>query len=269
MPAITIAPDMNTLCMGSTVNFTLTDTFQGPTPSYVWEVNSVASGFGTSFSYVPSNGDIVYCALSSDYLCRTSTIVPSNNVLLTVDTPVAPIVSINAYPGTSISKGQSDTLVAVVVNGGSDPLYQWYNGTTAIPGATSATHISTYATGSDSISCRVTRNDACMLSSFNGLILMVNDLGVATVSNNSSISLYPNPNSGTFTVKGNTGIVADEDVSVDVTDMVGQSVYKGLIRATNGAINELITMGSIASGNYILTLHSDHVNTVMHFVIEK
>ena len=269
MPAITIAPDMNTLCMGSTVNFTLTDTFQGPTPSYVWEVNSVASGFGTSFSYVPSNGDIVYCALSSDYLCRTSTIVPSNNVLLTVDTPVAPIVSINAYPGTSISKGQSDTLVAVVVNGGSDPLYQWYNGTTAIPGATSATHISTYATGSDSISCRVTRNDACMLSSFNGLILMVNDLGVATVSNNSSISLYPNPNSGTFTVKGNTGIVADEDVSVDVTDMVGQSVYKGLIHSNNGAINELITMGSIASGNYILTLHSDHVNTVMHFVIEK
>ncbi len=89
-------------------------------------------------------------------------------------------------------------------------------------------------------------------------------------SSGSDIRLVPNPNNGVFTLKGTLGTTNDEEVSVEITDMIGQVVYKNTLMAHNGAINEKIQLSNtLANGMYILNLHSGAEQTVFHMVIEQ
>src|SRR5581483_4340452 len=91
---------------------------------------------------------------------------------------------------------------------------------------------------------------------------------------NGDIKLMPNPNKGTFTIKGTLGtpIVTgtDQEVSVEITDMLGQVVYKSKVMVHNGKIDEQINLGSnLSNGMYLLNLRSGTDNKVFHFVIEQ
>ena len=70
--------------------FTATPTFGGPTPTYIWYVNGMASGSGSIFSYYPTTGDIVYCTMASDYPCRLSDSGYSNVATMTVSPMIIP-----------------------------------------------------------------------------------------------------------------------------------------------------------------------------------
>jgi len=85
-----------------------------------------------------------------------------------------------------------------------------------------------------------------------------------------NISILPNPNKGTFSVKGTVGSVADEAVTLEVTDLLGQVIYHGHVIAEAGRINETITLSStLANGMYILNVQSGTVHNTFHFVIEQ
>ena len=91
-----------------------------------------------------------------------------------------------------------------------------------------------------------------------------------TVTGASDIRIMPNPNKGTFTVKGSMNTTADQDVVMEVTNMLGQVVYTAKVAAHNGSINEQIQMNSsLANGMYILNLRSGSDIAVFHFVIEQ
>jgi len=80
----------------------------------------------------------------------------------------------------------------------------------------------------------------------------------------------PNPNKGTFTLKGSLGTSTDEEITVEVTNMLGQVVYNGNIVAHNGELNEKISLKSdLANGMYILSLRSGTDSKVFHVAIEK
>ena len=84
------------------------------------------------------------------------------------------------------------------------------------------------------------------------------------------IRLIPNPNSGTFTVKGTMGGPIGQEVSLEVTDMLGQVVYKKKGLTHDGKLNELIQVGNtLANGMYILNLRSESEHMVFHFVVEQ
>ena len=83
------------------------------------------------------------------------------------------------------------------------------------------------------------------------------------------IKLIPNPNKGQFSIKGSVG-VSDEEVSIEVTDMLGQVVYKNKVLAPGGNINESLSLGnSLANGMYMLNLNAGNEHKVFHFVIEQ
>jgi len=91
---------------------------------------------------------------------------------------------------------------------------------------------------------------------------------VASVSAENNVMVYPNPNKGVFTVKGTLATAEDQDLAVEVTDMLGQVVYRGKVAAREGKLDEQISLtGNLANGMYMLNLHCGAEVKVFHFVI--
>lgn len=71
-------------------------------------------------------------------------------------------------------------------------------------------------------------------------------------------------------MKGTVGSVADEAVTLEVTDVLGQVIYKAKTVAPGGRLNETITLNNkLANGMYILNVQSGTENKTIHFVIEQ
>ncbi len=274
IPHVSIATTPgDTVCYGTAVTMTAVPTMGGISPAYVWTLNGGIAGSDPMFTFVPGTGDHVYCTMTSNYMCRLANTAISDTVIMTVDTALTPIVTITATPGTDIAVGAFDTLVASATSAGWHPTYQWFKNGLPVAGATTNTYISNnfnYPV-QDSITCMVTADDACRITSFQWVYINAGKLGVTPVSNGTSdITVIPNPNKGAFMIKGSLGVTRDEDVQVEITNMLGQVVYRNTITAHNGIVNERITLpGNVANGMYLLNLHSGAGNEVFHIVVEQ
>lgn len=91
-----------------------------------------------------------------------------------------------------------------------------------------------------------------------------------TLTKEGNVYLIPNPNKGTFTIKGNLATATDEEITIEVVDIIGQTIYKGYAKAIDGKINEQIVLSNtLANGMYLLNLHSNAEHYVFHFVVER
>ncbi len=269
--ALTTSPG-DTICDGFPITITAVPTFGGKSPTYTWMKNGVYAGAGPTFTYVPVKGDWVYCRMTSNYMCLVTKTVSSNTVAITVDSPLIPHVTIRANPGTSIALGQSDTLTAVTTDGGLAPAYQWFVNGLPIAGATTNTFISNNfsITKEDSVSCVVTSSGLCAMTTHEWVYISVHNVGVKPLTHESGLTVLPNPNKGTFLIKGTLGTINDEEVSLEITDLLGQVVYKDKITARNGTINEQVLLGDkLANSMYILSLRSGTETKVFHIVVER
>ena len=272
--SISINPG-DTLCAGALATFTAGNTFGGTTPSYTWYRNSTMVGTGNPYSftpYIPNSGDIVYCKMTSNYFCITTDTVSSSYIHVIVDSSLIPIVTLTATPGTTILHGQSDTITANVTHAGVSPTYQWFVNGMLITGDTTNTFISDTLSNNDSVSCVVHGSGECGLYTFNSAIIITDgQVSVKQVSAGlTDLRLVPNPNNGSFTIRGTLATTLDEDVTVEITDMVGQVIFNKKIIATGGKINEQIKLNStLSNGMYSLYLHSEHESKVFHLVIEQ
>lgn len=272
--AISIAPH-DTLCAGTVAQFTAVDSFGGAAPVFTWYKNGSVAATGSVFTftpYAPDNGDVIYCKMASDYGCVTTDTASSGYIRITVDSSLIPHIAMSATPGTIICSGQSDTLVATVTDAGALPTYQWFVNTTLIPGATTNTFISDTLSNGDSVICVVLGSGECGLYSFNSAVITVDcNLSVQQVSaGNSDVVLIPNPNNGSFTIKGTLGTTLDEEVNIEITNVLGQVIYKNKIMAIGGKINEQIRLSSaLSNGMYSLSMHAANESKVFHLVIEQ
>jgi Glycine rich protein/Secretion system C-terminal sorting domain len=270
MPSVTVSADPGSfVCTGGTVTFTANPVFGGASPVLRWIKNSVFVGSGFTYTYTPANGDIVSFMLGSDFACRLADTIYSDNFTMVVEPAQLPIVTINANPGLYIAPGQAETLTATVSHGGPMPSYQWYVNNHLIAGATSSIFTSTTLAERDSVSCEIT--GVCGLVGFNSVIVHLRNVGVQQVTSvGSDVRLVPNPNKGVFTLKGTLGSADDQEVSLEVTNMLGQVIYTNKVMSHGGTINEAIQLSNtLANGMYMLTLRSGTENSVFHFVIEQ
>ena len=273
-PSVSItASTHDTICQGTSVNFTAIPVNGGTTPGYTWIVNGFTAAFGANYSYVPDNGDVIFCVMSSSYPCRLANTVLSNNIAFTVDSNITPAVTIHVNLGsTTGGVAYNDTLTAVVTNGASGVTYEWQINGNVVPGANSSVLMRTALNANDIVTCIASKTNACgILSGSNQVVITLANVGVATVNSaNTDIQLVPNPNKGVFTVKGSIGTTADQQVTMEITDVIGQVIYTTKIIAHNGVINETVQLGnSLANGMYLLNLHSDAGNKVFHMVVEQ
>lgn len=163
-PIISIAESSNNICQGTTVNFVPTASDEGLSPTYQWKVNGNNVGTGTSYSYVPSNGDIVSCELTNTD-CFSPVSTTSNSVTMQVTALSTPQIIVsgnnNSCAGTQVN------YTATPINGGTAPTYQWkVNGINAGTGGTSFDYI---PVNGDIITCEMTSNANCLTS--NGAVL--------------------------------------------------------------------------------------------------
>jgi uncharacterized protein (TIGR02145 family) len=158
--SITISASANPFCQGSSVTLTATPVNEGALPIYQWKVNGVNAGTNNAtFTYNPTNGDLVSCVLTSSIACPVGSPATSNTITMIVNSNLPAGVTITAS-SNPFCPGSSVTFNATPLNGGTTPVYQWkVNGVNA--GLNS--HTFTYnPVNADSVRCIMTSNLACV-----------------------------------------------------------------------------------------------------------
>lgn len=273
-PTLNLAPSPNdTVCQGTPVTVNAVPVFGGSAPAYTWIHNGLFVSGTTSYSFVPNDNDEVFCIMNSNYPCRYTNIDTSDKVRFEVDTPKVPSVFLGATPGTTILLGQTDTLF--IVTDAINPTYQWYLNGFPIAGATTSTYISSSFSypERDSVSCMVTSNGGCVVSTHKWVYITVyklNHQGVAGVNNGDAIFISPNPSKGRFIIKGSFGIADTDNVTLEITNMLGQTVYTSNIETKQGKINEQVQLpANLANGMYLLMLRTSTESKVFHIQLNQ
>lgn len=277
-PSVTVDASTSTsICPGTSVTFSANPVNGGSTPVYEWRLNgSVTGGNTPSLTFTPANNDVVFCTMSSSVGCITTTApVMSNNIAMTISNPKLPIFDVTADPGTTIADGQALTLSAKVSNLPANAVtYQWKVNGTAIVGATNLSYMDVNFNNNDVVCCAITSHNACgnspVVSECQTIIVHGNTAVNNVGSGISAISVSPNPNTGIFNIKGSLGTTVDQEVTLEVTNMLGQVVYSNKVNTVGGMINEKVQLSnSIANGMYLLNVRAGAESSVIHFVIEQ
>lgn len=95
LPAsVNIVASANPICAGDPVTFTALPINGGTTPSYQWRVNGANAGTNSStFTYYPSNGDMVLCRMTSSLWCAAPKPANSNTINMTVRSRPVPTIT--------------------------------------------------------------------------------------------------------------------------------------------------------------------------------
>jgi hypothetical protein len=267
---ISVSPN-DTSCAGSPVTFTATPLMGGDAPVFKWFVNGVLSGTAPTLLYVPANGDAVYCRMGSNYHCRLADTVNSVVVNQTVDPMYIPVISISASPSLTVNAGDPITFTANVLGAGPSPVFEWYVNSLPVPGVTTATFTTTTLADYDSVTCRVTGSGICSITSFNSVYVTILPAGVTSIGADAHVSVFPNPNSGSFNIRADFGATThDGEVSVMITNVLGQSIYRNVAATHNGRLDEAVQLpSSLANGVYTLILRKGESSVVYRMVIER
>ncbi|MDQ3191194.1 MAG: PKD domain-containing protein, partial [Bacteroidota bacterium] len=157
-----VASPSGTICSGTNVTFTATQTNGGTTPQYQWKLNgaNVGTNLSTYSNSSLVNGDVVACEMTSSAMCSNPSTVTSNALTITVNPSVVPSVSIVASPTGAVCSGTSVTFTATPTNGGASPIYQWkLNGVNV--GTTSNSYANSSLVNGDVIAVEMTSSAAC------------------------------------------------------------------------------------------------------------
>lgn len=74
---------------------------------------------------------------------------------------------------------------------------------------------------------------------------------IQNVANQSKLLVYPNPNNGTFTIRGN--FPASQSMAFELRDVRGATVYKTNLYLANGTLKKEISLKALPPGLYMYT----------------
>jgi hypothetical protein len=269
-PGVTISVNPgNPACLGRPATFSATPSSGGTTPAYVWTQNGINVATGPTYTYVPANGDLIYCTMTSNYACRSVDNALSTTIAMVVlPSDPLPIVNIAAMPGTVITPGETVSLTALVGGAAGPVTYQWLINGTAIAGATTAVFTSNTFADADIITCKVSNTDACADFVLKSVLISTGVTGIKISNENlAAMRLIPNPNKGRFTVKGDVEMTGK--LTFKVMNILGQKVFSKTIEVNKGLVNESIDLGVQPSGMYILEVGAVSGSQLFHFVISE
>jgi hypothetical protein len=274
-PAVTISSSAGTvICPGTSVTFTAAPVNGGTAPAYSWKKNGVSVASGPSYSYRPNDSDVIFATMNSNYFCLNTSFALSNPIAMHVNDPIFPSFTLETNPGTTVGLGRTATFIANVDNiGATAPTYQWKLNGTNIPGATNGSYSTSTLVTNDVVCVAVMGHNVCGASApaeHCETMNVINNLGIKQVTAGEGIRVLPNPNKGAFTIKGSLGTQGDMDVTLEVTNVLGQVIYRNMVTTHNGIIDEQVQLnGSLANGMYLLNVRAGSDNKVFHFVIEQ
>lgn len=271
--SINVSPN-DTVCNGTLVNFTSVPVNGGVSPTFQWMRGAtpvVGANSSIWSSSTLTDGNSISLVMNSNALCPSPTSITSNVIKMNVITN-EPTANIFASPGTSVSLGDSVTFTSAVYNVGVGATYQWRRNSVDIPGATNNKYVRHNITTFDTITLIVTSTMGCTTSPFaksNAIVVhpntAVNDISALL----SSVELFPNPNTGQFTVKGDFAGFNTNSVSISVINPLGQVVLSSEAALQNGKLNKTISLDNVPSGMYLLQLNADGVTKTIRFTTHR
>lgn len=267
---ISILPN-DTVCTGTTVFFTATATNAGFEPTYQWMTGPTSPVVGATFDNWSSpslvNGTTVWCQLTGSVRCPDKPHDTSNVITVTVLNNT-PVVAITVSPDSFVVAGGTVTLHATIT-GSFLTSYTWYVNNVPVPGVTSSTYVLSGITHNDTVRYEVGSIADCASIGVSNTIIIRLGTGVANVSPEfENVELFPNPNNGSFTLKGLLNNIGDGNVAIDVTNAIGQTVYTGNAPIVNGALEHAVQLNDLPTGVYMLRLNKDGMGKVFRFVRE-
>ena len=271
---ISQSPD-SILCHNAPVTLTA-DPVNAGAPTYEWKLfGTIYMGTGDTLRYDPTHGDFVTCVMTTHSVCAAPAVV-SKDITLNVYPLVAPVVTISTLgPDTSSYLGQVYTFYTDVTYGGFSPTFQWYVDRDSIPGATNSTFTTRLYNENDTVYCVVHGTSPCDTVTYVGLSNQIviegkGYLSASSLSATNDLSLFPNPNTGSFVLSGTLTTGVDKDVTLEVSDMLGRTVYNGKTTPRNGAVRAEINLaGDISAGTYLLRVYTETGIQTFHFVVGK
>ncbi|MCX6269088.1 MAG: hypothetical protein NTW16_17330, partial [Bacteroidetes bacterium] len=199
---VTIAASANPVCSGTSVAFTATPENGGSNPVYQWKVNGskITGATNAVYSYIPTNNNIISCALTSNALCKINSTDVSDNLTMSVGSAQPVSVSI-AASANNVCAGTSVTFTATPTNGGTTPVYQWKVNSVDVPGATNPTY-SFIPSNGNTVTCVLTSSLTCATgnpATSNTVTMIVNPILPVSVSITASANPVVPLTSVTFT----------------------------------------------------------------------
>jgi hypothetical protein len=120
--SVTISASTNPVCAGTSVTFTATPTNGGTAPTYQWYINGtlITGATNSTYTYVPANGDVVKCLVTSNASCVTN-----NPATSSLTMTVNPLPAVTNSPLTqTICSGASTSLVTLT-SGVAGTIFSW------------------------------------------------------------------------------------------------------------------------------------------------
>lgn len=284
LPLVTPGINVNTtpstiFCSGASLTFTTITTGGGVSPSFQWYRNSTAIPGIITPTYTTSalsNGDSISVQMTTSTACPLMPSVRSNKVGLIVNPIVIPAISISANPSTTVAAGATVIFSATITNGGPMPEIQWLKNGQSISLATGNSYSTSNLRDGDVISARLTSSAPCAnpLTITTPALRMSIATGIGQQMNSmwaGSLTLYPNPNSGYFTIACDWGVEhMSEKVKIEIVNSVGQQIYKNELVPNAKQWSSPIWLGSeVANGLYQIRVHTETMNAVKSMSINR
>ncbi len=237
-PTATITPvGATTFCAGGSV---VLNANTGTGLTYQWMLNAANITGATNASYT-ANAAGAYTVVVSNGGCS--------------GTSASTTVIVNPLPTVTISNNNY-----VLTASGTFTSYQWFRNSTAIAGATNQSYT---ATQNGSYYVTVTDANGCSASSNT---IVVTGLSIADANKGViSFSLYPNPNTGIFNIKGVLTSKSSK-MYVEITDASGRILYQENALLSSSKFDKEINISQFAAGMYILKLKTDDERGVISFI---
>jgi hypothetical protein len=164
------------------------------------------------------------------------------------------------------------TFQVTVTDAGDFPEYQWLLNGEAIAGATTLTFVTNQLKHMDSVTCRILTSGPCGGTfAYQSIVINISNVGVVHVADaDMTVRVVPNPNNGVFAVQGTLGTTGSEDAHLEITNMLGQVIYRNTVRSHRGSIDERIVLdNAVSNGMYLISVTSGDRTKVLHVTVSR
>ncbi|HXS35951.1 MAG TPA: T9SS type A sorting domain-containing protein [Flavipsychrobacter sp.] len=257
------------VCLGSKLELFSKDDTSGVTYSWSGPDSFASSVQNPTIAATIAKDSGFYFVVAKKNGCLSST----DSIHIAIDSVIIPTVKISVSPDTLVSAGATVTFTATVTGGGTSPVYKWLKNNVVIPGATTNTYVTNKLANKDVITAIVQSNAMCAMpdtAMSNAIRIGIIPTDVYSLDNGSNIALYPNPNNGSFIIKGAIQNSTNDKTSIEIVNIVGQTIYNDIALSQNGIINKRIDLSSnIPNGLYVLRLKTGENHIIMRFTLQR